>query len=289
MGYKAVIRRYYVLSKPGIIYANVLTAAAGYLYASAWNISFSTIIGLLIGLALVIAGACAVNNYLDQGIDAAMQRTKKRGLVTGDIRSWQALTYSAITTGLGLAVLSLTQNRVTIVLAIIAYVDYVVLYGWGKRNTVHSTLIGCVSGAIPLVAGYTAVAGRIDVTALLLFALMVAWQMVHFYGIALFRFKDYKAAKLPLMPVVYGVKSTQIQALLYLFLFMVVCIGLILHDDIGFIAAGALLIISVVWLVKALRSYKVLDAEQWGRKVFLFSLIVLLTMAAVLSVDPLLV
>ncbi|MDB5169706.1 MAG: ctaB [Candidatus Saccharibacteria bacterium] len=288
MDYKASLRRYYVLSKPGIVYANVLTAAAGYLYASVFDIDFTVLVGLVAGMALLIAGACAYNNYLDRGIDAVMARTLKRGLVTGDIASWKALLYATITASGGLALLTLTQNGLTTWLAVIAFVDYVILYGIGKRKTVHGTLVGCIAGSIPLVAGYTAVVGRIDAQAWLLFFLMVAWQMAHFYSIALYRVKDYKAAKIPVMPAVYGATATKLQAVLYMALFIALAICLIIFGDIGWLAGGLLVILGGIWLAKALRSYRVLQPAAWGRQSFLFSLIVVLTMSFSLAVGPLL-
>lgn len=288
MDFKAAFRRYYVFSKPGIVYANTLTAIAGYLFASAFDIDFVVLLGLVAGIALLIAGACAYNNYLDRGIDAVMERTKKRGTVTGEISTSAALLYATTMTITGLGLLALTQNTITLVLSVTALFAYVVLYGIGKRKTVHGTLIGCISGALPLVIGYTAYTSRVDVVAVLLFALMTAWQMAHFYGIALYRLDDYKSAKIPVMPAVYGVKTTKIQVLLYIVLFIAITICLIFVSEIGVIAGGVLAVLGVVWLVRVIRAYN-LPAAKWGLKAFLFSLTVMLAMCASLSAGPLLV
>src|SRR6478609_9040258 len=105
MDFKKTFQKYYQLSKPGIIRANVLTAVAGYLLASKLYIDLPVLLGLLAEFTLVIAGSCAYNNYLDRNIDKAMARTKKRGLVTGAISGRAAITYATITTLLGLAIL----------------------------------------------------------------------------------------------------------------------------------------------------------------------------------------
>lgn len=281
-----MLRDYYILSKPGIVYANVITAVAGYCMASKLHFKWMTLISLTIGLGLIIAGACAFNNFLDQGIDARMKRTKKRGLVTGALTNRQALSYATFVTVAGVAILGVTQNILTTVLAVIALFDYVVLYGIGKRRTVHGTLVGCISGAIPLVAGYTAVTNRLDGGAWLLFVLMVAWQMAHFYGIALYRLGDYKAAKIPVMPAVYGERSTKLQALGYIVAFIISCLLLGLLGYIGWLATIVLLALGVVWLVRSLNSYAKLAADIWGKQVFLFSLIVMLVMSVALAVGP---
>lgn len=286
MAFRTVLRRYYILSKPGIVYANIITATAGYLYASQFDIDVLTFVSLLIGLSLLIAGACAFNNYLDRGIDASMQRTKKRGLVTGELRGWQALTYAATTSTGGLLLLALTQNRLTVLLAGIAFIDYVILYGWSKRKTVHGTLVGTISGSIPLVAGYTAATGQFDIDAWLLLALMTAWQMAHFYAIALYRLKDYQAASIPVMPAVHGVKTTKLQALAYMVIFMVAALGLAIFGDLGAVGGSILVLLGIWWFVKALRTYRSASSEVWGRQVFLTSLIVMLGMSAVLAIGP---
>jgi len=287
MAFKRQLRNYYILSKPGIIYANILTALAGFLFASKFQGAPSTLLGLIGGLTLVIAGACAYNNYLDRGIDSHMSRTKRRSLVTGDLSNKQALVFATAVTLLGALLLLLTQNAVTVLLAAIAFVDYVVVYGWSKRKSVHGTLVGCVSGAIPLVAGYTAVTGSFDVTAGLLFALMVAWQMVHFYGIALYRLEDYMAAGIPVMPAVHGAKTTQYQSVAYIIMFLLISLLLVARGDVGAIAGGALTVLAAVWLYRALRSYSLVTATVWGKQTFIFSLNVMLAMSVLLSVGRL--
>lgn len=288
MDYKATLRRYYLLSKPGIIRANVLSAVAGYLYASMFHIEALTVIGLLTGTTMVIAGACAYNNYLDRGIDAHMQRTSKRGLVTGDISVAKALWYATAMTVIGLLVLAATQNLLTVILIIVAFVDYVVLYGWSKRKSVHGTLVGCISGALPLVAGYTAVTNQFDMQAWLLFALMTAWQMAHFYAIALHRLKDYKAAKIPVMPAVYGEATTKLQTVLYIVAFIVLTGCLAVWGDLGIIGGIVLGVLGIWWLFRALRLYHSTPSNTWGLQVFIASLVVITGMSITLAFGPLL-
>lgn len=289
MGYKATLRRYYLLSKPGIIRANVLSAVAGYLYASVFHIEALTLIGLLTGTTMVIAGACAYNNYFDRGIDAHMQRTSKRGLVTGDISVAKALWYATTMTVIGLLVLAATQNLLTVLLIIVAFVDYVALYGWSKRKSVHGTLVGCISGALPLVAGYTAVTNQFDIQAWLLFALMTAWQMAHFYAIALHRLEDYKAAKIPVMPAVYGEATTKLQTVLYIVAFIVLTGCLAVWGDLGIVGGVLLGGLGVWWLSRALRLYHSTPSNTWGLQVFIASLVVITGMSITLAFGPLLV
>jgi protoheme IX farnesyltransferase len=289
MDYKATLRRYYLLSKPGIIRANVLSAVAGYLYASMFHIAVLTAFGLIGGIMLVIAGACAYNNYLDRGIDAHMVRTSKRGLVTGDISVAKALSYATLVTVIGFSMLVITQNRLTLALIALAFIDYVVLYGWSKRKSVHGTLVGCISGALPLVAGYTAVTNQLDLQAWLLFALMTAWQMAHFYAIALHRLKDYKAARIPVMPAVYGVATTKLQTIVYIVAFVLLTGSLAVWGDLGIIGGVVLASLGLWWLYRALHLYGTAPSDKWGLQVFIASLVVITGMSVTLAFGPLLV
>jgi heme o synthase len=282
------LRAYYQLSKPGIVYGNLISAVAGYLLASAFNITWSVLLGLVVGMGLVIAAACTSNNYMDQRIDVVMQRTRKRPLITGLLTGRQALTYGVLAFCIGLLILLCTQNTLTNVLIVIAFIDYVFLYGYSKRASVHGTLVGTISGSLPLVAGYTAVTNSLDGGALLLFLLMATWQMAHFYGIALYRLADYKAAHIPVMPAVRGVETTIWQVLAYIGLFVVSGLLLLMFGYVGVVPGILLLVLGIVWLWRAAAARQRLEAVAWGQQVFLFSLIVMVGMSAVLAVGRLL-
>lgn len=284
---KTAFKSYYHLSKPGIIRGNLIAAVAGYLFASAWSIDWTVFVGLVTGLALTIAGACATNNYLDRDIDAKMKRTTKRALVRGDLSSAQAITYAVITTLVGIGTLAVSQNTLTTTLAAFAWFAYVVLYGYAKRVTVHGTLVGCISGSIPLVAGYTAFMGQFDFIALQLTALMTTWQMAHFYGIALYRLQDYKSANIPVMPAVYGQRVTKWQVLGYIALFNAVVVWMAITQSLQLVAASVLLVIAASWCMRAVLSWQK-AGHEWGKSVFLHSLIVMLAMSLVLVANPLL-
>ena len=100
-----MLKDYYRLIKPGIIYANVLTALAGYLYGSKWHITARVLVYMLIGTSLIIAAACIVNNFTDREIDGLMERTKNRALVTGRINWRIALVLATILLTIGICLL----------------------------------------------------------------------------------------------------------------------------------------------------------------------------------------
>src|SRR5262249_21742106 len=140
-------------------------------------------------------------------------------LATGTVPVAAALTYGTLLLAAGFVVLATFTNTVTVLVGVTGFVFYVLFYSLGKRYTVHGTLIGSVSGAIPPVAGYTAVTNHFDGGAWILFMILVTWQMPHFYAIAMYRLKDYANAGLPVWPVKKGIHSTKVQIAIWVALF----------------------------------------------------------------------
>lgn len=281
---KTDFKAYYRLTKPGIIHSNVMTAAAGFLFASPHSIAFGRLLATLVGTGLIIASACVVNNYTDQEIDSKMARTQKRALVQGTISGRNALLFAAVVGLLGSLALILWVNWLTLLIGIAAFIDYVMLYGYTKRHSVHSTLVGTLSGSASIVAGYTGATGHFDIAAFLLFLIMTFWQMPHFYAIGIFRLKDYKAAGLPILPVKRGIRETQTQILVYTAAFMMSIIALTLLGYAGYTFLAIMTALNIVWLYRGLIGFQAADPTAWARMMFGFSLIVLLVMSATLTV-----
>jgi len=280
-----LIKAYYRLTKPGIIYGNIMTAAAGFLLGAHGTIGFIRMLAVLTGTALVIASACVINNYIDRDIDAKMARTKKRALVSGQISGTHALLYAAVLGAAGMAILISLTNTPTVLIGLVGFIDYVLLYTWSKRHTKFSTLIGSISGATPIAAGYVAATGTIDTGALLLFAIMAMWQMPHFYAISLFRQDDYTAANIPVLPIVEGVRRTKIQIALYVAAFGLAAVTLTLCNVTGYTFLAIMGTLSALWLWRGVQGFATTDDKRWARKMFFLSLVILLAMSILLSVD----
>jgi len=277
-----MLKDYYRLIKPGIIYANVLTGLAGYLYASKWHIAVRVLVSMLIGTSLIIAAAAIVNNYTDRGIDALMERTKNRALVTGRINWRIALLLATICLTLGIVCIAVEVNYLVLAIGLGAYVIYTIPYAIAKRTSPYSTLIGAVPGAASITAGYCAFSGSLDRSAALLFLLMVFWQMPHFYAIGLRRLKDYKAAQLKIMPVVYGARRTKIEMKAYISLFLAANLCLSIFGDTKVIYALVMTLISLLWLTKAGAPKE--SQTAWAKGMFILSLQVLLVFSLMLSI-----
>lgn len=192
-----VVRTYYDLAKPRMVYANVLVAAAAFVYGSAGYIDWQTLVPMLTGLGCVIASACTFNNYMDQEMDAKMERTRCRALPSGTLPGRHALIMGALLLAAGLALLYMT-TAAALLAALAGWVAYVALYTPLKPRTPHALFAGALAGAVPPVVGYAAVAGTLDTTALVLFLFLFFWQLPHFVAISVYRGEEYAAAGVPM-------------------------------------------------------------------------------------------
>lgn len=281
-----MLKSYYQLAKPGIIYGNAITAAAGFFLASKGDVDWLLFIAMLVGLSLVIGGSCVLNNYIDSDIDDKMERTKTRATVTGEISKKAALVYGFFLLLLGIIVLFIYTNPIALCAALVGVVSYVALYTPMKRVSVHSTLVGGIAGAVPPVVGYCAVAGRFDLEALILFLILLFWQMPHFYAIAIYRRNDYAAASVPVLSVKKGNMAAKIQIMIYIVGFIIASASLTVFGFAGYIYLSVALVLGLVWLGLGIYRFKSMgeaDDVKWAKKMFFFSLIVIILLSIALS------
>lgn len=279
------VKVYISLTKPGIIIGNLITAAGGFFLASRGNVHWLMLIVVLSGVAFGIASACVFNNYLDRDIDGKMARTKNRALVRKIVPGKNAIIFGFVLGLFGFLLLLIFHNFLTILVGILGFIFYLGLYTPLKRKTVHGTLLGSVSGATPPVAGYLAVTNKLDLTALLLFLVLVFWQMPHFYSIAIFRLKDYKNARIPVLPVKKGVFITKIQIFFYILAFAITTSALTVFGSTGYVYLFVMVFLSFIWILLALYGFMAKDDAIWARKLFFFSLTILLGFCLLVSAN----
>lgn len=283
-----MIKVYYHLTKPGIIFGNIITAVGGFFLASKGDIDVELFLATLVGLSFVIASACVFNNYIDRGIDIKMARTKNRALVKHLISDRDAIIYAVGLGIIGVLVLFFLTNLLTVSIALLGFFFYVVVYGIGKRRSVYGTIIGSISGAVPPVVGYCAVSNSFDLGAIIIFIILVIWQMPHFYAIAMYRFDEYKAAHIPVLPIVGGLHRTKIQILLYIIAFLVAVGMLTIFHYTGYTYFVIVEGVGLIWLSMALQGFKKKDNKRWARTMYSFSLIMILVFSFMLCVGSVL-
>lgn len=281
-----MISLYYRLTKPGIIYGNGMSAVAGYFIAARWHFDLSILFSMIAGLSLIIAAGCVFNNYLDRDIDAHMDRTKKRALVTGTISPARALLFGSSLGILGTIILFVGTNVLALFVALLGLFAYVVIYSmWCKRYTLHATLIGAIAGAVPPVVGYVSVTGTLDVAACILFLILMSWQMPHALAITIRRRDDYLKANIPVMPIARSVFAAKLQIASYAFVFLIATLALAITGYAGKIYLVVMGGLAFAWLLMSLQGFTAKEDTGWAKRIFLFSLIVMTAFCVLCALD----
>lgn len=200
------LRDLVTLTKPRITALVLLTGAAGIRLAPGAPAAGSKLWLSLIGMALIVASANALNMWWERDVDAHMARTRARPLPAGRMTPDAALAFGIALGAMGVPLLFLV-NATTGVLGVVSLVLYVAVYTPLKKRTFAALLVGAVPGAMPPLMGWTAVTGRIDLGGVLLFAFLFLWQVPHFAAISIFRSEDYSRAGLQVISVQHGERA----------------------------------------------------------------------------------
>lgn len=281
-----ILREYLLLTKPGIILGNLISFLGGFFLASGGRADILALAKCAPGIALVMASGCICNNLIDRDIDRIMTRTRRRSLVTGAISLRAAGALAAVLGAAGFGLLASGGGLLTAGVVLSGLLSYVVLYSlFGKRHSVHGTLIGSLAGATAPVAGYCAARGQFDRVALALLLIFCLWQMPHALAIAIARLRDYAAARIPVLPVVDGIARTKRHILSYIIAFLAAAETLPLLHVVGGAYAVAVALVGAGWLRLAWTGRTTADDRAWARGVFGFSLVVVLVLSLMMAID----
>ena len=287
-------RDFVALAKPRITLMVIITTAGGLFLAPSDSVghplSSLTVVCALLGTSLIVAGANALNMYLERESDRHMARTRNRPLPAGRMAPRQALWFGVVLSVVSVPILAIGVNALTALLAVLANLSYVLAYTPMKPRSHFALEIGAVPGAIPPLLGWTAVTNRIDLSGLVLFAILFIWQIPHFHAIALFRREEYARAGLKVMPNVVGDDATKHAIVRYLAVLVAATLLLfplgVAHRGYLFIA-GVLGAVFFGWGCYGLRpSLRDQPLRKWARSLFALSIVYLVLLFTVLAVDP---
>lgn len=215
-GLRSVAADYFALTKPRIIVLLLLTTITTMIVAAGGPVAWTLAVYTLLGGALAAGAANAINCYWDRDIDAIMHRTRARPIPARRVPPGRALVFGVVLTLVSVAVLGFEVNWLSALLALAGILYYVGIYTiWLKRSSAQNIVIGGAAGAIPPLVGWAAVRGELGLPALLLFAIIFFWTPPHFWALALNRTEDYRAARIPMLPVVRGTSETVRQIVFY--------------------------------------------------------------------------
>jgi len=280
-------RDYYELCKPKVVGLILFTTIVGMLLAipegkdTPWQL---VIFGLL-GIGMAAAAGAAMNHWVDQKIDAVMERTKGRPLPGGKMDSNSALYFSLVLGALSMLILVTQINVLTAVLTLISLIGYAVIYTmFLKRATPQNIVWGGAAGAAPPLLGWTAITGDINTEALLLFMIIFIWTPPHFWALAIRRREEYAKVDVPMLPVTHGVAFTKLHILLYSFMLLAVTLmPFIIHMS-GLIYLAGAVSLGIGFIFHAYKLYRSND-DSHAMKVFGYSIFYLSCLFAFLLLD----
>ena len=280
------IGAYVVLTKPRIIELLLITTVPTMVLAEGgWPDTWLVVL-TVIGGTLAAGGANAINMYIDRDIDHLMERTKNRPLVTGRVTPRNALVFAITLEVLAFAVLAASSNVLAGALAISATLFYVFIYSlWLKRTSRQNIVIGGAAGAAPVLVGWAAVTNEVSWSAVVLFLVIFLWTPPHFWALAIRHVDEYRAASVPMLPVVETLERTVRTMGVYAVAVALVSLALIPLNDMGVIYIGSSVVLGAAFVAMTFRLGRT-PTPAAAMRVFSFSIsyVTLLFLAVMLDV-----
>ena len=287
-GLRDRVGAYVALTKPRIIILLLITTVPAMILAEGGWPSLWLILATLAGGTLAAGGANVINCYVDRDIDAVMRRTRRRPLPAHQVPPMGALTFGIALSIVAFAFLWLTTNLPAATLAVAAIVFYVFVYTlWMKRSTPQNIVIGGAAGAVPALVGWAAVTGRVGLPAVVLFLIVFYWTPPHFWALSMRYEADYRAAGVPMMPVVRGTNETTRLIVLYSFVLVALTLLLFPVAQLGALYLATALVLGAWFILKAIQLRREPTIAQ-AMRLFHFSNSYLALLFAAVAVDTLL-
>lgn len=274
------------LTKPRLAMLSTLTGVAGYL-AAPGAFSWPGLAAVSAAIFLAAGGALTLNQWMERATDGRMTRTAGRPLPSGRLAPAAALGFGLLMTASGLLVALLTLPAIATGLTALTVASYLLLYTPLKKRTHWCTHAGAFPGALPPLIGWSAATGHPGGLGLWLFAIVLLWQMPHFFAIAWLCREDYARGGLRILSVTRPDGHRLVREnFLYLALLYPVTLGPVLTGAAGWIYGGTALFLNTVFLVEGLCFARTVRTRDRVRnRLFLFSLLYLPVLFVVLLFD----
>lgn len=271
---KGFITDLVLLTKRIVLIANVLPVLTGFLLAlhfsgGAFRDYWDVFLITMIGSAFTIAGSLILNNWYEVDLDEKMARTQLRPTVTGNIPMNVVLWLGIIASIIGLGMMLFTTIEAAIY-AFLGWFTYVVLYTfWSKRKYTLNTVIGSVSGAFTPLIGWAAIDSAYHIVPIVLFVILFIWQIPHTFAITMRRYHEYKAAGVPMLPVVYGFDMTKRQTVIYIVCLLPLPLFL---TSLGTAFTVIAMLLTIGWMIVGFRGFFMEDNMKWAKMIYFYSL-----------------
>ena len=282
----SLVRDLVALTKPRITALVLLTEEAG-AWLAPGRASFRARCLSLLGTALIVGSANALNMWSERDVDAMMARTRRRPLPAGRLSPDVALAFGLMLAAVSAPMLFLV-NWTTGLLGLVALATYVLVYTPLKRHTYLALLVGAVPGAIPPLLGWSTVTGGVGLGGGLLFLFLFLWQVPHFAAITIFRAEDYERAGLQVVSVQRGEGAARRMVALWSVLLVAASLAFVPFGFAGRAYEGVATVFGIAFLALAFRGClgaSRLDAKRWAKHVFVLSIPYLTVLLLVLLAD----
>ena len=280
-----LLKSYYELCKPNVVYMMLICAFVGMLLAEESVESFGYLLVALTGIAFCAASAAAINQVIDRKTDASMTRTDQRPLPQGELSATHASIFALIIGLFGATILFLYVNTLTMALTLASLIGYAFIYTvYLKRATPQNIVIGGLAGAAPPLLGWASITNSIDPYALLLVLIIFVWTPPHFWALAIYRKDEYAKESIPMLPVTHGVVFTKLQIVLYTIILYIVSLLPYVVLMSGEIYLFSALILSSIFLYYSINLYYSSDIED-AMKTFQFSIYYIFLIFLALLID----
>jgi len=282
------LNSFFNLMKPRVMSLVLFTCMVGLLIAPN-SVDFTSSFISLLAVAIGSGAAGALNMWYESDLDALMSRTCLRPIPAGKVKKNQALYFGVVLSALSISMLYYSANLISAVILSSTIGFYFFVYTiWLKRKTPQNIVIGGAAGALPPVIGWTIATGNISIEPIILFLIIFLWTPSHFWALSLYKSGDYKKAKIPMLPVISGVKTTKINILVYSLAMLPIVIA-----PYFFNFAGIFYLISTVLMtlyynylcLKLFKSNVTKTTNKIARKVFVYSIFYLFFIFLILLID----
>ena len=274
--------------KPRVMSLVLFTCMVGLLIAP-YSVDLKTSLISLLAVAIGSGAAGALNMWYESDVDALMSRTCLRPIPTGKVKRNQALYFGIILSIVSVAMLYYSANLISAILLASTIGFYFFIYTiWLKRKTPQNIVIGGAAGALPPVIGWTIATGTITIEPIILFLIIFVWTPSHFWALSLYKSKDYKKAKIPMLPVIAGTKTTKTNILAYSFAMLPVVIAPYYFEFAGLLYFATSLVMTLYYNYLCLELFKAKvtkTSNKIARKVFIYSIFYLFFIYLILLID----
>ena len=282
------MQAFFNLMKPRVMSLVIFTCAVGLLIAPV-KVNFLDVVFSLLAVALGSGAAGALNMWYESDLDSLMTRTCLRPIPTGKLTRNQALAFGILSSLISVIALYIFSNLIAATLLAITILFYVFVYTiWLKRKTPQNIVIGGASGALPPVIGWTIATNSLALEPIILFLIIFIWTPSHFWALSLYKFEDYRKAKIPMLPNISGTRTTKLNIFIYALILFLIAVSPFFLNYYGLVYLILAITLSSYYVFISYKLFKEKDSvveKKLAAKLFGYSILYLFIIFTSILID----